>query len=68
MSNIHIFPYIKHSHLIQQIYSHILQIDRQAANARSFHECVQAQGGKESLKSLSFLNDVHTETMGRRSD
>lgn len=23
---------------------------------------------KKSLKSLSFLNDAHTETMGRRSD
>lgn len=40
----------------------------------SRHECVQIQRERERkrekkrLKSLSFLNDAHTETMGRRSD
>lgn len=58
-----------HTRCIQTIYSHILQIDCKKENARSLHECVQAQRErKKGLKSLSSLNDVHTETMGRRSD
>ena len=68
VSNILVFLYIKPLYFIQWIYSHISQIDDREENARSSHECVQAQGEKKSLKSLSFLNDAHTETMGRRSD
>lgn len=49
VSDILVFPYVKplHSHFIQWIYSHILQIDDGEENARSFHECVQAQRGKK---------------------
>lgn len=47
----------------------MLQIDNKEGNARRQHECIQAQrGGEKSLKLLPFLNDAHTETMGRRSD
>lgn len=46
----------------------MLQIDNKEGNARRQHECIQAQRGEKSLKLLPFLNDAHTETMGRRSD
>lgn len=74
VSNILVFLYVKpsHSHFVREIYSHILQIDYDEENARSLYECVQAQRERERKKTQPeitlFLNDVHTETMGRRSD
>lgn len=69
VSNIAVFVHVKALHSFFSGYIVILQIDHKEANARRLQECVQAQGGKNKmLESLSFLNDVHTETMGRRSD
>lgn len=73
VSNILVFLYVKpsHSHFVREIYSHILQIDYDEENARSLYECVQAQREREKKTQPEitlFLNDVHTETMGRRSD
>lgn len=59
VSHILVFLHVKllHSHFIQWIYYHIVQIDKREESARSVF----------SLKSL-LPNDAHTETMGRRSD
>lgn len=56
--------------VILWMFPYMLQIDDKEENARSLHECVwsRKREKKSSLKSLSFLNDAHTETMGRRSD
>lgn len=47
VSNILVILFIKPLYFIQPIYSHILQIDDKEENARSLHECVQAQREKK---------------------
>lgn len=66
VSNIAVFVHVKALHSFFSGYIVILQIDHKEANSRRLQECVQAQGGK--CWNHSFLNDVHTETTGRRSD
>ena len=66
------FPPRSHSCFSQTIYCILckLQSGCKEESACSLHECVRAKRGgeKKSLRSFSFPNDVHTETMGRRSD
>ncbi len=56
VSDILVFLYVNplHSHFIQWIYSHILQIDHKEANARSLYECVQAQREKKKPEITLF--------------
>lgn len=73
VSDILVFLYVKplHSHFVREIYSHIMQIDYDEENARKLvWVCSgsEREGKKTQPEITLFLNDVHTETMGRRSD